>query len=363
MKFRLFRIFALALGVAAVVSACRKKDDSTTAAKSQGRYIWWTSESMNGYYSAFLVNNSRIHQDPYTHSADGVTWATDGSDDLWRQYEKFGGYYLAEAKNENPGAFEGEGRIYTPLSGTGSIKVDHSLSATGISNLAWEGGTTVYAIANNAGHIYGGTAYDDYVLKSTNGGATWSPLTYQPPQDTDRLSFSDIWLIDGRLFVSELLYVSGGFMKYKLFMTTDGGMSSNWPESSVLSYPVSLHGVPGVGGLDIYASDENGTYKIELMGTTFLFKDLEFEAGGNFKGTVVGLASVNGGNTQQVFANEFGLYIIDPVTKKFYNPSQEGEHALPGVSGMVVFGDQLVVTTGSNVYKTPYPFEFHKDPE
>lgn len=364
MKSGKFNILVLMLIIISGFSSCKKDDDgSPSTTTTKGRYIWWTSEQMNGYYSAKVVIGGLIYQDPYTHSNDGVTWTTDAGDNLWRSFERFSGYFMTEAQNETAGANISSIRTYTPLNGVGSITVDNSLSTTGISSLAWEGGNTVYAMANNSGNIYGGDMFDDYVLQSTDGGETWTPVTNQPPQTADHLALDNIWLIDGNLFVSEILYLSGGFTKYKLYMSLSGGLIDDWVASEELDLPLSLQGAQGIGGIEIYASDDNGTYQLEIKGPTFIFHDLEFEDDGNLPGEVVGLASVNGGNNQNVFINFYGLYIIDPVTKKYYNPSEEGVHSIPGVAGMVVFGDELVVTAGSNVYKTPYPFVFHEKPE
>ena len=230
-----------------MTSSCGSGDEEAASTKpNKNRYLWWTSEAMSGdngfYYTANVVKGSLIYQSPYLSSNDGVTWSTSPSDNLHRSFESFGGYFIAEVKNSVPGTLISDTRVYTPLNGGSSITVNKASGTTGISRLAWEGGSTVYAIANNSGGIYGGDSFKDYVLKSTNSGQTWTPLTTQPSEHSGRLSFDGLWLIDGNLFVMEFINTPSGTRR-KIHLATDAGESGFWIESSELTLPLSFQGV------------------------------------------------------------------------------------------------------------------------
>ncbi len=366
------KIVAYALSLIVGITSCSKDDSSNPNNPNDpndpnnpnnptaGRYVHWESESMGGYYTANLVKNGKIYQTPYTYSADGVSWTTDGSDGLNRTFENLNGGFWTERSNSSGDTFY----TYTALNGSGSITINADTYNTGISTsaIAWEGGNTVYAYSNNSGGVFGGNYDDDYIVKSTDGGSTWTPLTYQPPQATGFVSYDKIWLIDNKLFVLERIHTTNGYTRYKLYVTSGGGTNNDWSSSSDYETSINLQKVVGVGGTAIYATVNDGTYKVVFNGTVFTFEAIEFESGYNFAGKLIALASENGGNNLLGFYNTYGFYIPDAVTTKFYNPSLDGSYSLPGVGGIVVFGNQLVVTAGSSVYKTPYPFVFHENP-
>ncbi len=298
--------------------------------------------------TANLVKDGKIYSTPYSSSSDGgVTWVNIPNDGLNREFLNLNGEFWVESRNSGTNT-----KTYQAITtGGGSITFDIN-STTG--NVAWEGGSTAYTYLNNAGDLYGGDWQNDYVLVSNNSGSTWSPITMQPPHPSATGSIEWVRLIDGKLFVLSRIFASGGFTRYKLHHFT----GSSWISSQEYDYQISLRKITGHG---IFALMDGGTFRFAISGPAFSFQDIEFDDdfsnSSNTQGTMI-----NAGG--KLLIGTFGsLFIPRPQTDRMFDPSPEsGPNALPGVGGLVLFGNEIIVTRGDFTYKTPFPFVFHENP-
>lgn len=334
------------------VTSCEKDGNDDQNNGTTGRYIHWTrfeQTTPNQFSrSARLVKDGKIYASPYSSSSDGgVTWVDIPNDGLGREFLNLNGDFWVESRNSGTNT-----KIYQAISGGSSITFNTNFT-TG--NVAWEGGSTAYSYLNNSGSTYGGAWDNDYILVSNNSGTTWTPITMQPPaHNGPTSSYEWVRLIDGKLFALSRIFAPGGFTNYQLHYFT----GNSWISSSVYSYQISLRKVTGHG---IFALMNGGTYRFEITGPSFSFQEIEFEDDFNNSTNTQGIMLNAGGNL--LIGSEFKLFIPRPQTDRMYNPSPlDGSNSLPGIGGMVLFGNELIVTRGSFTYKTPFPFVFHQNP-
>ncbi|MCD8483441.1 MAG: hypothetical protein LR015_12750 [Verrucomicrobia bacterium] len=320
--------------------------------KPTGRFIHWTRYSINSpdrfTRSAVLVKDGKIFSSPYSFSADGgITWEIIPSDGLGKTFSNLNGEFWVESYNLNSG-----NRTMVAVNGSGALT--YASNDVG-GHIAWEGGSTAYTYLNNAGSTFGGAWEDDYVLQTTDGGANWRPVPFQPPHDGSRGSIDRVWLIDGRLFVlSRIITQPGNITTFQLHLSN----GDSWISSAEYPGAIALRKVTGHG---VFASVGGGTYRVVFRGPAFTFEEIAFNDDFNDSTNTAGVVLNAGGKL--LLATGFKLFIPDPATGRMYNPSpSSGDNSLPGIGSIVLWGDELVVTSGWFVYKTPFPFVFHEEP-
>lgn len=345
------KILSYSLLMMLFFSSCSSDSEDSQNDASSGRYIHWTRYEMTTddqfSRSARLVKDGKIYSSPYSYSADGgITWTTDPSDGLGRQFINLNGEFWVESSNTSSST-----KRYTTLNGSATLNFDVN-SVTG--NVAWEGGTTAYTYLNNAGSSYGGNWDNDYVLITTNSGSTWSPILFQPPHNGQTGSIEKVWLIDSKLYVlSRIIDSVNGFTNFQLHVSN----GDSWISSPVYQQNMNLTKVTGHG---LFVTINGGTYRFVFNGPNFSFQDLEFDDDFNDSTNTSGQLLNAGGKL--LLATEFKVF-IPGSNDRLYNPSpSDGPNSLPGTQGIVVFGDELIVTRGWYVYKTPLPFVFHNTP-
>lgn len=323
-------------------------DDDPPA--TTGRYIHWERFVMstdNAFpRSATLVIDGKIYSNPYSYSTDGgITWTTDPSDGLGRQFRNMNGDFWVEIS-----ILENNTKKYEALNGAGTRTVNNPYYG----EEAWDGGSKMYTIANNAGMTFGGHWQEDFILETTDG-INWEPIPFQPPHEGQQGSLTGVRLIDGKLFVTGFTTNPPDNTQYHQLYVSNG---ASWISSAVYTSGIGVRKVAGHG---LFASVSGGTYRMVFNGPTFSFQELDIEDDFNNSTNTTGLLLNAGGNL--LLATGFKLFIPHPTTGRLYNPSpMEGPNSLPGIGGIVQLDNELIVTRGWYTYKTPFPFVFHENP-
>ncbi len=349
-----------------------ENQDNTT-----GKYVWWTSEEItvdDGNYwdvSSNLVFNGRIWDTPYKYSENGVDWVSIPPDGVTtRKFVNFSGNFWTERTYTSSQIL-----TYTALSGGSTLTVNsatsgiYPIAAGEDMMLAWQGGSTAYALVSD--YFHGGNGDFNYVVKTTDGGATWTPVTHQPPRSSDHNYFSKIYLMGTHLYIVEKrAHKTPGYNRIKVYHSGDGGLSGGWEISPEIEAEVGggdfeLHQIGGTGGDKIYATFNDGTYGVTVMTPTISFSPLEFKNGYNHAGKVLNISGDSEIPITVIATKMSGAYIADPISRKYYNPSSEGLNKFSGVgdSRLVIFDGHLVCVTAGRVYKTPLPLQFHDTPD
>ncbi len=349
----------IVLIVATIFTACSKEETSLNNNNpgnpnnpnnpGSGRYIHWTRHGIttDDQFSrtARLVKDGKIYASPYSYSTDGINWTTDPNDGLNRSFQNLSGDFWVEISYTSSGTT----KTYTALNSGASITLTNPFHGV----VAWNGGSKAYTIANNY-QLPGGAWDDDYILETTDG-VNWEPILNQPPHIGNMGSILKIWLIDGNLHALSMNTTQGtGIIEYKLHISN----GNSWISSGSFPKTIEINKVTGHG---IFANMDGGTYKLVVNGPSITFQNLEFENPAD-NSTQISGQTLNA-NGMLLLATLGRLYVPHPVTDKLFNPSpSEGNNALPGVGGIVVFGNELIVTRGWFVYKTPFPFIYHENP-
>lgn len=344
-------------------------DDNEDDEHLTGKYIWWTKEDINvddGYpvlsVRANFVKDGKIWDTPYRYSTDGINWVTTQWDGITsRSFINFSGNFWAERSSISNQNF-----TYTSVHGTGTLVLDRS--ATGVNpiggageegNLAWDGSNTAYALANASFH--GGNSSDGtVVIKSTDGGHTWAPLLHQPPKSQDHQYFAYIYLINQNLYLVERI----DYTKYRILFSSDG-LGAGWDISPIYEDVIRLQGVAGFGGTQVYATfEDKGTHTVAPMTPTISVSPVQFESGYNHKAKVYNISGDSDVLLPLFHSKEVtgGVFILDLITNKLYNPSNSGLNSYHGsntTSEILIFGNNLVAVSGGKFYKTPLPLQFH----
>lgn len=182
---------------------------------SEKTYAWKRFAS-NSTETIFMTGNEMVIISNTTH-------------EILNTFEHPNGYNF----NINSGVnFSENGKITTVANSTkGGLQVGHSTNAGGWTftpiNLEY-----IYSIdfpTDNIGYIYGNIGLDNYILKTTDGAASWTQKTF--PQSLTEISFADA--------------NNGVGISYDdVFKTTDGG--DTWVKISNSCFDTNENLSPGV---------------------------------------------------------------------------------------------------------------------